>query len=186
MRFGYADPPYPGQSKKHYADHPDYAGEVDHPALIERLVREYPDGWALSTDQGSLRALLPLCPDKVRLLAWVKPFASIKKGVDPTYAWEPVILSGGRSRFGERGRMSRDWVAASPPIFTKRTDDPTPGKKPVEFCYWLFDCLGAVAGDELDDLYPGSGAVTKAWERFCAQPRLAFPSEPETEPLEAA
>jgi hypothetical protein len=32
-----ADPPYPGQSKKHYADHPDYAGEVDHAELVERL-----------------------------------------------------------------------------------------------------------------------------------------------------
>jgi len=47
VRFAYADPPYPGQSKKHYGDHPDYAGEVDHPALIAQLVAEYPDGWAL-------------------------------------------------------------------------------------------------------------------------------------------
>jgi hypothetical protein len=23
MRFAYADPPYPGQSLKHYGDHPD-------------------------------------------------------------------------------------------------------------------------------------------------------------------
>lgn len=30
LRVTVADPPYPGQSKKHYGDHPDYAGEVDH------------------------------------------------------------------------------------------------------------------------------------------------------------
>lgn len=48
MRVAYADPPYIGQSAKHYRNHPDYAGEVDHLALIDRLVSEYPDGWALS------------------------------------------------------------------------------------------------------------------------------------------
>jgi hypothetical protein len=31
VKIAYADPPYPGQAKKHYGDHPDYAGEVDHP-----------------------------------------------------------------------------------------------------------------------------------------------------------
>lgn len=30
MRIAYADPPYPGQARKHYGQHPDYAGEVDH------------------------------------------------------------------------------------------------------------------------------------------------------------
>lgn len=34
-RIGYADPPYPGQSAKHYADHADYAGEVDHRQLLK-------------------------------------------------------------------------------------------------------------------------------------------------------
>lgn len=33
MRVAYADPPYPGQAARHYADHPDYAGEVDHQEL---------------------------------------------------------------------------------------------------------------------------------------------------------
>lgn len=78
MRFAYADPPYPRQSKKHYEDHPDYAGEVDHPALIAQLTDEYPDGWALSTNPGELRWLLPLVPEKHRVLAWVKPFDAVK------------------------------------------------------------------------------------------------------------
>ena len=34
-RLGYADPPYPGLAHL-YADHPDFAGEVDHAALIRR------------------------------------------------------------------------------------------------------------------------------------------------------
>jgi hypothetical protein len=36
MRLAYADPPYPGKAEL-YADHPDYAGEVDYEALITRL-----------------------------------------------------------------------------------------------------------------------------------------------------
>ena len=48
MRFAYADPPYPGQARRHYKHHPDFDGEVDHGALIERLMDEFPDGWALS------------------------------------------------------------------------------------------------------------------------------------------
>lgn len=43
MRLGYADPPYPGCAHL-YKDHPDYAGEVDHAALIKRLNEEF-DGW---------------------------------------------------------------------------------------------------------------------------------------------
>lgn len=40
MRVAIADPPYIGQSAKHYADHPDYAGEVDHLLLLRRLQLE--------------------------------------------------------------------------------------------------------------------------------------------------
>ena len=37
------------------------------------------------------------------------------------------------------------------------------GAKPAVFCRWLFDLLGAACGDTLDDLFPGSGAVGRAW-----------------------
>jgi len=46
VRVAYADPPYPGCAHL-YKDHPDYAGEVDHAELIDRMEREFPDGWAL-------------------------------------------------------------------------------------------------------------------------------------------
>lgn len=60
MKIGYADPPYIGQSARHYKDHPDYAGEVDHAELVERLERDY-DGWVLHTHVPGLRELLTLC-----------------------------------------------------------------------------------------------------------------------------
>lgn len=43
LRIAYADPPYIGCAHL-YKDHPDYDGEVDHVALIDRLQSEY-DGW---------------------------------------------------------------------------------------------------------------------------------------------
>src|SRR5581483_6896549 len=107
MRFAYADPPYVGQSRKHYGRE-----EVDHEALINRLVAEYPDGWALSASSPSLRYLLPLCPDDVRVMAWVKPFCIFKPGVNPAYAWEPVIMRGGRKR-GRNLPTVRDWVSVN-------------------------------------------------------------------------
>lgn len=41
------------------------------------------------------------------------------------------------------------------------------GAKPAVFCRWLFGLIGAEAGDELVDLFPGSGGVERAW-RFYA------------------
>ncbi len=40
------------------------------------------------------------------------------------------------------------------------------GAKPAAFCRWVFDLLGARPGDHLDDLFPGSGGVTRAWKGF--------------------
>ncbi|MGO9961708.1 MAG: hypothetical protein ACLP50_38005 [Solirubrobacteraceae bacterium] len=47
------------------------------------------------------------------------------------------------------------------------------GMKPPQFAIWLFAQLGARAGDELVDLYPGSGAVTEAWRRYTATAHAA-------------
>ncbi len=95
MEFAYADPPYIGQAFKHYRDHPDFAGEVDHVALIDQLCSGRFDGWALSCSSPSLRYLLPLCPETVRVGAWVKPFHALKRNVRPSYGWEPVVFWGG-------------------------------------------------------------------------------------------
>jgi hypothetical protein len=101
---------------------------------------------------------LPLAPEGARVAAWVKPFASFKPGVNPAYAWEPVIYSPARS--GERDRPTvRDWVSAN--ITLQRG---LSGAKPAAFNLWLFELLGAREGDTFDDLYPGTGGVTEAWQ----------------------
>lgn len=155
MRFAYADPPYLGQARRHYG--PD-AREVNHALLIAHL-NEF-DAWALSCSSPSLRTILPLCPDDVRVMAWVKPFASFKPNVNPAYAWEPVIVRGGRKR--ERSEPTvRDWVSAN---ITLRKN--LSGAKPDAFSFWLFEALGARPGDEFTDLFPGSGAVSGAWRTW--------------------
>lgn len=101
MRFGYFDSPYYkccglyGHVHKHpwgCWDDPE-----THRALIEHASAEFPDGWALSCSVPSLKLLLPMCPDDVRIGSWVKSFSAFKKGVRPAYAWEPVIFRGGRN-----------------------------------------------------------------------------------------
>ena len=98
LRLAYADPPYPGRARL-YRDHPDYGGEVDHPALLARLA-EY-DGWALSTSAEALPAVLALCPPGVRVAAWHRGERPTRSRW-PLHAWEPVIYHGGRQLSGTR------------------------------------------------------------------------------------
>jgi hypothetical protein len=154
MRIAYADPPYIGQGSRYKCP------EVDHKELVDRLVRDFPDGWALSLSSTSLLKILELCPKGVRVGAWVKTFSIFKPGVTPAYAWEPVIFTGGRKK-SRKEFTGRDWCAAN--IVLKGFT----GAKPREFCFWIFgDLLGMRDGDELVDLFPGTGAVTRAWEAW--------------------
>lgn len=162
--MAYADPPYIGQAKKHYGQFE--GSEVDHAALVAQLSAEYPDGWALSLSSPSLRQVLALCPPSVRVMAWVKPFASFKPNVNPAYAWEPVIVCGGRPRTREQLTV-RDWVSANITLQTGM-----PGAKPDDFSLWLFAVLNLQPGDEFVDLFPGSCAVSRAWAKW--QTLLAF------------
>jgi hypothetical protein len=164
MRFAYADPPYLGMGAKMYGKlHPD-AAEYDkaetHKALIDRLSAEF-EAWAYSLTSTTLQTILPLCPSDVRVGAWVKPFASFKPNVNPAYAWEPVIFRGGRKRDRWEAKV-RDWVSVGITLQTR-----FPGAKPAPFGWWIFDFLGAKPEDEFTDLFPGSGAVQKAWEQWC-------------------
>lgn len=157
LRVAYADPPYPGLAARYYGREASYAGEVDHAALIARLDREF-DGWALSTGAYALRDVLPLCPAGARVAAWVKPIAASPLTYGPHNCWEPVIVVPARHlRPG-----ARDWLAAQP---ARRGGD-LPGRKPIAFCGWLFGLLGMRPGDELVDLFPGTGVVGRAWREL--------------------
>jgi len=155
MKFAYADPPYIGQAKKHYNSE-----EVNHLQLVHELEIKFPDGWALSCSSPTLRDILNMCTKPVRVMVWVKPFCSFKPNVNPAYAWEPVIVYGGRKR-GRDLPTVRDFVSCN--ITLKKG---LSGVKPEDFCFWLFEILGMKKDDELEDLFPGSGAVTRAFEKW--------------------
>lgn len=166
MRLAYGDPPYPGRAHL-YADHPDYAGEVDHVALIAKL-RTY-DGWALSTSAEALRDLLPLCPN-ARVLAWVKHTVTV--------SWEPLIVVSARKPEGVR-----DWIQCEPDSYQwrEKPDSYVIGQKPAAFCKWMLAWLGAEPGDTFDDLFPGSGNVGRAWADWQLQPSLRLSLSPAAE-----
>lgn len=152
MKFAYADPPYPGQAKKHYS-HDSRCAEVDHKRLVGHLCDEFPDGWALSTNSTSLQYVLSVCPSDVRIGSWVKPFAIFKPNVNPGYCWEPVIFRGGRRR-GRDLPTLRDWVSCN---ITLRKG--LSGAKPEDVCRWITDFLNVIEGDEFHDLFPGTGVM---------------------------
>lgn len=170
MKFGYADPPYVGYAK-YYKKHPDYDGEVDHQELIARMMIDYPDGWILHCYSNSLKQLLSYCPEGVRVMAWVKPFASFKPGVNPAYAWEPVIVWGGRKR-GRDKRTVRDWFSCN--ITMKKG---LVGAKPPEVIKWLYEVLGAEPEDRIDDLFPGTGIVGRTIADLQRQPQQVLVSK---------
>jgi hypothetical protein len=155
MRMAYADPPYPGTARKYYREEPTFAGEVDHRALVASLMDGGYDGWALSTSSKALRDVLPLCPASARVCPWVKPIGVSRRTFGMHNTWEALIVVGGRQlRPG-----FRDWLSAHP----ARSGGILPGRKPIAFCAFLFRCLGMLPGDELADLFPGTGIIGRAW-----------------------
>ncbi len=166
LRLAYADPPYPGLARRYYEGHPDYAGEVDHEQLLSRL--QVYDGWALSTSSRALPGILALCVAAgldVRVACWVRGERKTPSRW-PLCSWEPVVFAGGRRQVSAAAASDALIHHARP-----RTTDPhrVIGSKPAAFCAWLFDLLGARPGDQLDDLFPGSGGVARAWDIYNAK-----------------
>jgi hypothetical protein len=101
-------------------------------------------------------------------MAWVKPFAAFKPGVGVAYAWEPVIVWGGRPRTRQQPTV-HDWVSAS---ITLRKG--LVGAKPEKFCHWLLEVLNVQPGDTVDDLYPGTGVMSRVLAERRAQEVFAL------------
>lgn len=200
-RLANADPPYPGLARRYYANHPDYAGEVDHAVLVDQLAGY--DGWALSTSAAALPAVLEVCPDGVKVAAWHRGAYPHGAPAGPLSAWEPVIYSPPpvrrRLTLAEPSRtaganLSRpaeaepSHVDAAEPsrqdpehpsqpltdslVFVSRPRLTAPGRvigaKPAVFIRWVFGLLDARQGDTLDDLFPGSGGIARAWRTYTA------------------
>lgn len=171
-KIGYADPPYIGCAHL-YKNHPDYAGEVDHAHLIERLQSEF-DGWILhaAATAESMAILAPLVRNipKVRWCSWRKGFAAFKAGVPVAFAWEPVIIKPARKQVVSKRQVNRDWIETVEieddvrrSITLKRG---LTGAKPEAVCHWAFELVGAHPEYAMSDLFPSTGAVARAWDTW--------------------
>lgn len=175
IRVAYLDPPYPGSA--HYYSvpgtpefHPEamkWDDPAEHLALMQRAEEEFPDGWALSTDVTSLRALLTGAPARVLPAAWCRGGRRVARLVQVIRAWEPVLYSVPVTPRAKHG-AGLDWTVAVSNGHTR--DGKFQGAKPRKFSFWLFRLLGLGMhpGDELVDMFPGSGAVTRAWDEYRA------------------
>jgi hypothetical protein len=180
MRFAYADPPYLGCCRlydhHHEAPYDCWDDPETHRHLIDWLVAEFPDGWALSGSSPSLRTVLPLCPPDIRIGSWCKTFSAFKKGVRPAYAWEPVIFWRGRNpnagyphappEKGGKQNTPKDFYEVNEggilaPITLKKG---LTGAKPESVCLWILDLLNVQPGDEVVDVFPGTGVMGRVAE----------------------
>ncbi len=107
-----------------------------------------------------------IVPARVRVAAWHRGERPTRRRW-PLHAWEPVIYHGGRQLITGT-RRAGSIVCGVAPL------DTLPGRvigaKPAAVCRWIFTLLGACPGDTLDDLFPGSGAVGRAWAAFIRSP----------------
>jgi len=158
MKFAYADPPYYKHGKRLYKDlHPDAAvwdSQQSHLDLIAKLYIDYPDGFALSCNPADLAWILPVYPD-LRVCVWTKTFHQIL-AITVQYAWEPVLLHGGRKDY-KRKPMVRDWLSCA-----RSMRKGLVGAKPLAFNSWVLDLLNYKYGDVVDDLFPGTNGMAEA------------------------
>lgn len=168
LRLAYADPPYPGLAR-YYAGHPDFAGEVALPGLLADLVAY--DGWALSTSARSLGDVLAIARAVAldagapvpSVAAWLRGRPVPHPSAAILNAWEPVLYVPARRTRPRRQRATPDALAGRTPRRRPTLPADVIGAKPPDFAVWLFGLLGARPGDSLEDLFPGSGAIARAW-----------------------
>ncbi|MCJ1709256.1 hypothetical protein [Microbacterium sp. VKM Ac-2923] len=178
-RLAIADPPYYRRGERWYGNgngdwsgngtadvHPE-AGIWDSPGahidLVQRLTVEY-DGWAIALSPDSLALYLAACPPDVHVMVWHRR-NGMPGGNRVRRCWEPVILRQPADRRG-RGVVS---MTTSDVLDAPAGRPGFAGAKPASWTRWVLDALGYAPGaDTLDDLFPGSGAVSAAADGMLA------------------
>ena len=176
MKFIIADPPYLGRAVRYYGqggcgygygigqadNHPQahiWDNPETHKKLAQDLLDNY-DGFAIALTVHSLSTYLEVIKtdsrNNIRIMSWIKPSA-VPSGNRISTSWEPVIIkmAKGRKNHNEGVRM-KDYLIANPPRQNFM------GSKPQEWTNWVLDAMGFRDGDEVTDMFEGSGAVTKA------------------------
>ena len=177
MKLCIADPPYLGRAVRWYgaggcgdgkgigqADNHPEAWKWDEPEthrqLVSHLVDNY-DAWAIALTVHSLSTYLQEIEtdsrNGIRVCVWHKPAAS-PSGSRISNHWEPVIVSVPKDRRGWKTELPRvkDVLTANIPKVN------FVGAKPAEWTRWVLDLMGYQEGDEVVDLFHGSGSVSNA------------------------
>jgi len=172
-----ADPPYLGRAVRYYGEggcgvghgngqadnHPEaYLWDLPetHIQLVKELDQKY-DGWAIAMTVHSLSTYLQeVVTDSrngIRVCVWHKP-SSVTSGNRITNHWEPVLIKVPHNRKGwsSGGERMSDVLTANP------AKNNFMGSKPLAWTHWVLDLLGYTEGDEVVDLFHGSGAVHRA------------------------
>lgn len=174
MRLAIADPPYLGRAERWYgrgrgykrgaataADVHPSASEWDQPArhaqLVADLERDF-DGYAIAAAADSLAVYLAAAP-QLRVMVWHRG-NSVPSGSRIANQWEPVLI---RVPDGRNGRTHG--LATADVLRSGVRQTGFLGSKPAEWTRWVLTALGYdTETDTVTDLFPGSGAVTRAIE----------------------
>jgi len=183
MKLAIADPPYLGRAVRWYgaggcgdgygkgqADNHPEAHIWDKPETHQEMVRHLEtnyDGWVIALSVHSLSTYLEVIKtdsrNGIRVMSWVKPSA-VTSGSRITNTWEPVIVRVPASRKGWNSGERMTDTLICPPMRSGFV-----GAKPEAWTHWVLDAMGYVAGDEVIDLFNGSGAVSKAVNNYAFQ-----------------
>ena len=179
LKLAIADPPYLGRANRWYGDgcgdgygigradsHPD-AKKWDDPQAHVQLVHDLNnnfDSWAIAMTVHSLSTYLSVIDtdsrNGIRVMSWIKP-AAVTSGSRVTNSWEPVIVKIAKERRGwNNGVHIKDYLSAAP------MRSGFIGAKPEAWTHWVLDAMGYTEGDELTDIFAGSGAVTHALNTY--------------------
>lgn len=176
MKLCIADPPYLGRAVRWYGiggcgdgygkgqadQHPNahiWDSPETHKRLVQTLEKSF-DGWAIAMSVHSLSTYLDVVEtdsrNGIRVCVWHKP-SSITSGNRIVNNWEPVLIRVPQDRKGYKSGLARthDVLTANPPRKNFR------GAKPHEWTKWVLDLLGYQEGDQVVDLFHGSGAVSE-------------------------
>lgn len=174
-----ADPPYLGRANRWYGDgcgdgygigkadtHPE-AKKWDDPATHIQLVNDLNanyDCWAIALTAHSLSTYLSVIKtdsrNGIRVMSWIKP-AAVTSGSRITNNWEPVIVKVSKERRGwNTGEHAKDYLIAN------SLKSNFIGAKPEAWTHWVLDVMGFTEGDQLTDIFAGSGAVMRALNSY--------------------
>lgn len=176
MQLAIADPPYLGRARRWYGDGRGHAagrGRADehveaprwdtveaHEELVDELEQRY-DGWAIAMAPDSLSVYLAVAPAEARVAVWSRGNA-VPTGSRVRALWEPALVRVPDARAAHGAGAGVDDVLTAgirPGGFA--------GRKPEQWTHWVLTMLGYdPAVDDVEDLFPGSGAVSDAIATF--------------------